>query len=142
LRTPKRRGFSLFDWGHLLVEFRGEALLEWVKEGVKGDGFERLQDGRLFITRSGAEIVGPPLKAGSFGTVHVQFVPDGRRPTGAQVFELDMIELDAKGRAIGGQRLLLKTGATRHRHCCTHDKGSFDGVSWTPKSHCRCGCGC
>lgn len=141
-RTPKRRGFSLFDWGHLMVEFRGEALLEWVKEGVKGDGFERLQDGRLFIARAGAEVVGPPLKPGSFGTVHVQFVPDGRRPTGAQVFELDLIELDAKGRAVGGQRLLLKTGRAPAKPCCRREAGSFDGVSWTPHSTCRCGCGC
>ncbi len=87
-QTPKRRGYSLFDWGHILVEFRGDALRAWAKGGVKGDGFERLADGRLLITRSGAQLAGPRPKIGAFGTLHVQFVPDGRRATGAQVFEL------------------------------------------------------
>ncbi len=138
-RTLKRPGLSLFDWGHLLVEFRGDALKAWAKTGVKGEGFERLADGRLFITRSGAELVGPPLKPGAFGTLHVQFVPDGRRATGAQVFELDVIELNAKGREMGGQRFLLKTMASRKRLTCDTQLGIFDGVAWVPKSRGSCG---
>ncbi len=138
-QTPKRRGHSLFDWGHILVEFRGDALRAWAKTGVKGEGFERLADGRLFITRSGAELVGPSLKPGAFGTLHVQFVPDGRRATGAQVFELDVIELDAKGRAMGGQRLLLKTMPSRKHLSCDTQLGTFDGVAWVPKSLGSCG---
>ena len=135
---PKRRGFSLFDWGHILVEFRGDALGKWAKGDLKGQGFERLADGRLFMTRSGAEIIGPPLKLGAFGTVHVQFVPDGRRATGAQVFELDVAELDAKGRRMGGQRLLLKTGSLRKPLICDTQIGSFDGVAWIPKAYVSC----
>lgn len=138
-QTPKRHGYSLFDWGHILVEFRG-ALGKWAKGGVKGEGFERLVDGRLFITRSGAELVGSPLKPGAFGTLHVQFVPDGRRATGAQVFELDVIELDAKGRQMGGQRLLLKSLATHKRLTCDTQLGTFDGVAWVPKPHGSCTC--
>jgi hypothetical protein len=137
-RTPKQCGFSLFDWGHILVEFRGDALRAWAKTGVKGEGFERLADGRLFITRSGAELVGPPLNPGAFGILHVQFVPDGRRATGAQVFELDLIELDAKGKEMGGQRLLLKTMASRKQLTCDNQLGTFDGVAWIPK--CRSSC--
>jgi hypothetical protein len=136
-RTPKRPGYTLFDWGHILVEFRG-ALEEWAKGHVKGEGFERLIDGRLFITRSGAELVGPPLEPGAFGTLHVQFVPDGRRATGAQVFELDVIELDAKGRLMGGQRLLLKTMASRKQLTCDTQLGTFDGVTWIPRTYCSC----
>jgi hypothetical protein len=138
-RTPKRRGLSLFDWGHILLEFRGDALRPWTKTRVKAEGFERLADGRLFITRSGTELVGPPLKPGAFGTLHVQFVPDGRRATGAQVFELDVIELDAKGGEVGGQRLLLKTMASRKQLTCDAQLGTFDGVVWVPKKRGSCG---
>jgi hypothetical protein len=139
--TPKRRGASLFDWGHILVEFRGDALTKWAKGGVEGKGFERLADGRLFITRPGAELTGSPPKQGAFGTLHVQFVPDGRRAIGARVFELDVTELDAKGKRIGGQRFLLKT--TAGRKCPNWDKqlGTFDGVTWMPKGSGGCGCG-
>jgi hypothetical protein len=42
--TPRRRGASLFDWGHILIEFRGESLNPWVKGEVKGEGFQRLPD--------------------------------------------------------------------------------------------------
>jgi hypothetical protein len=139
--TPKRRGASLFDWGHILVEFRG-TLTKRAKGDVKGKGVERLADGRLIITRSGAEFTGPPLKHGAFGTLHVQFVPDGRRATGAHVFELDVVELDAKGRRMGGQRFLLKTTGGRKRLNWDNQLGTFDGVTWMPKAHDCCGCGC
>jgi len=138
--TPKRRA-SLFDWGHILLEFRG-ALAKWAKSGVKGNGFERLTDGRLIITRSDAQLQSPSLKRGEFGTLHLRFVPDGRRATGAQVFELDVTELDAKGKRLGGQRFLLKTTTGRKRLCWDSQLGTFDGVTWMPKSHgdcCDCG---
>ena len=137
-QTPKRAGYSLFDWGHILVSFSGP-LEKWGRE-IKGEGYERLSDGRLFIARSGVEILGPPLKFGTFGTLHVQFVPDGRRATGAQVFELDVIELDAKGQQTGGQRLLLKTTAARKHRCCDPQLIRFDGVSWVRKSRSSCDC--
>jgi hypothetical protein len=138
-RTPKRCGLSLFDWGHILVEFRGETLGERAKTGMEGEGFERLADGRLFITHSGAALTGAMLEPGEFGTLHMQFVPDGRHATGAQVFELDLIEFDAKGREMGGQRILLKTIASRKRLTCDNQLGTFDGVAWFPKSHSVCG---
>jgi hypothetical protein len=137
LQTPKQGGASLFDWGHIIVEFRGNALAAWAKGDVEGKGFERLDDGRLFITRSGAELAGP-IKPGAAGTLHVQFVPDGRRATGAQVFELDAIELDAKGKQMGGQRFLLKTMASRKQLVCDTQVGTFDGVVWVPKDHGQC----
>lgn len=138
--TPKRRGTpTLFDWGHILVEFRGDALAEWAKDGMKGEGFELLADGRLFINQSGAWIMGPALKPGEFGTLHVQFVPNGRRATGARVFELDVTELDIKDNRIGGQRFLLKTMSGRMRPCLDKQLGTFDGVTWMPKGHCGCG---
>jgi len=137
---PKRRGASLFDWGHILVEFRG-ALTKWLKVGIKGSGFERLADRRLIITRSGAQFQGRPLKRGQFGTLHVRFVPDGHHVTGAQVFELDFTELDAKRKRLGGQRFLLKTGAGRKRANWDSQLGTFDGVTWMPKAQVRCGCG-
>ena len=137
--TPKRRGTAtLFDWGHILVEFRGDALTKWAKDGIKGKGFEPLADGRLIITQSGAQITGPALKPGKFGTLHVQFVPNGRRTTGARVFELDVTELDAKGKRIGGQRFLLKTTTGRKRPCWDNQLGTFDGVTWMPKTHGCC----
>jgi hypothetical protein len=136
--TPRRRGASLFDWGHILVEFRGKALAEWAKGEVKGEGFERLADGRLFVTHSGAEIVGPPLKPGAFGTLHVQFVPNGRHAAGAQVFELDVVDLDPKGNRVGGQRFLLKTTSGRKSPCWDKQLGTFDGVAWTPKGQGGC----
>lgn len=139
--TPKRSGASLFDWGHILVEFRG-VLTKWAKGDVEGKGFERLADGRLLITRPGAELRGPALRQGAFGTLHLQFVPDGRRATGAQVFELDMVELDGKGRHMGGQRLLLKTTAWRKRSVCDNQLGTFDGVTWIPKARGCDGRGC
>jgi hypothetical protein len=140
-QTPKRAGHSLFDWGHVLISFRG-AMEKWARGEMRGEGYQRLEDGRFFITHSGAEIVGPPLRFGTFGTLHAQFVPDGRQPTGAQVFELDVIELDAKGQQIGGQRLLLKTTARRQRSTCDPKLKRFDGVVWvsTPDRSCDCDC--
>jgi Pregnancy-associated plasma protein-A len=139
--TPRRRGAAtLFDWGHILVEFRGKALAKWAKGSVKGKGVEPLSDGRLIIIQSGAQITGPALKPDEFGTLHVQFVPNGRRATGAQVFELDVTELDAKARRTGGQRFLLKTTSGRMRPCWDKQFGTFDGVTWMPKRHCGCGC--
>ncbi len=138
--TPKRAGASLFDWGHVLVEFRGEALVKWSQRDLKTEGVQVLEDGRLFLAKNRAEIVGPPLERGEFGTIHLQFVPDGRRPTGARVFELDLIELDDRGERVGGQRFLLKTGSNRKHHCDSA-VGSWDGVTWRPvKSSCGCGC--
>lgn len=83
--TPKRRGASLFDWGHILVEFRGDALAKWAKGDVKGKGYERLADGRLVITRSGAQIIGSPLNRGEFGTLHLMASPKCPRPMTAVV---------------------------------------------------------
>ncbi|MGA2120970.1 MAG: zinc metalloprotease [Methanoregula sp.] len=139
--TPgKRRGASLFEWGHILVEFRGDALARFGKGEVKGKGFERLSDGRLMITRPGAELLDLPLTPLKFGTVHVQFVPDGHRATGAQVFALDVTELDEKGERIGGQRLLLKTTAGMKRPDWDKQLCTFDGVTWTPRYKGGCGC--
>jgi len=139
--TPKRRGSPLFDWGHILVEFRGAVLAKLAKDKVKGKGFERLADGRLVITQAGARLEGLLLKPRQFGTLHVQFVPDGRRATGAQVFELDVAEIDTNGKRIGGQRFLLKTAAGRKRPNWDNQLGTFDGVIWMPKGDCDCGCG-
>jgi len=51
--------------------------------------------------------------------------------TGAQVFAVDVLELDAQGERTGGQRFLLKTGS---RKGLAVDKalGTFDGVDWAP----------
>jgi hypothetical protein len=141
--TPKGRGPSLFDWGHLLVEFRGDALIAWAKENLKGKGFDRLADGRLIIMRSGAELIGPPLKVGAFGTLHIQFVPDSRGAPGARVFILDVTDLDEEGQRLGGQRFLLKTTLGQCRPNWDTQLGTFDGVIWTPKGQGGCGCkGC
>ena len=138
--TPKRNGASLFDWGHLLVEFRGEVLASWAKKGLESKGLERLADGSLVIKGSGAELIGPALKAGVFGTLHLQFVPDSRRAVGARVFELDVVQLDGKGRRTGGQRFLLKTTLGQARPCWDTQLGTFDGVTWIPKGQRGCGC--
>lgn len=139
--TPKRGHASLFDWGYLLVEFRG-ALSKWGKDHVKGKGFDQLADGRLVITRSGAQLQGLPLKHGEFGTLHMRFVPDGRRAVGTLIFELDVTELDAKRNRLGGQRILLRTAAGRKRPNWDCQLGTFDGVAWTPKAQGHCGCSC
>jgi hypothetical protein len=139
--TPKGRGTpTLFDWGYILVEFQGDALAKWAKDGVKGKGFEPLADGRLIITHSGAQITGSGLKPGQFGTLHVHFVPNGHHDTGARVFALDVTELDTKGNRTGGQRFLLKAKADRKGPYWDNQLGTFDGVVWMPKSHddCRC----
>jgi hypothetical protein len=140
--TPKRRSASLFDWGHILVEFRGDALSRWTKDNIQGEGFERLADGRLIIMERGARLVGPPLRPGKFGTLHVQFVPGGRPAVGAQVFEIDVTELDGDGQRLGGQRFLLKTTTGRKRPNWDNQLGTFDGVTWMPKGKGDCGCGC
>lgn len=137
--TPKSRGASLFDWGNILVEFRGEALQEWAKRGVGGEGFDNLGDGRLIVTHPRAQLTGPPLESGRFGTLHVQFVPNGRRITGAQIFELDLLQLDANGNPMGGQRFLLNTSYGQKRPCWDEQLGTFDGVTWIPKRKGGCG---
>jgi hypothetical protein len=138
--TPKRKGASLFDWGYILVEFRGDALAKWAKGPIKGTGFEQLADGRLVILKSGARIERPPLSPGQYGTMHVRFIPDGRRPTGAQVFVLDVGEFDDKNARLGGQRFLLKTTAGLKSIKWDNQIGTFDGVAWMPKGrHVCCG---
>lgn len=141
--VPRRRGrkggLNVFDWGHVLVDLRGNALKGWAKKELHGDGFHQLPDGRLMLTKAGAAIEGPALRAGQFGTLHLHFVPDGRA-TGAQVFPLDLVELDDSGKPIGGQRFLLKTAAGRpHKPICSRDELQFDGVSWVGKGDCCCG---
>ena len=140
--VPKSRGPSLFDWGYLLVDLRGDYLLKWAQGNIKGEGFERLSDGRLLMLRPGAWLAGPPLKRGRFGTLHLRFVPDGRRPVGSRVFELDVVERNAKGQAVGGQRFVLKTADARRRPCWDDQLETFDGVGWHPKRKTRYGCGC
>lgn len=139
--APKRQDSSLFVWGYLLVEFRG-ALRKWDGDRLKGKGFERLADGRLVITRPGAQLQGPALGHKEIGTLHVRFVPDGRHVIGSRVFELEVTELDAQGKPLGGQRMLLKTAAGRGRPKWDGQLGTFDGVTWTPKPKGQCGCGC
>jgi hypothetical protein len=126
--------------GHIHVEFRGDALAEWAKGNIKGRGFVRLPDGRLFIAHPDAELIGPPLKSGTFGTLHVQFVPDGRHVTGARVLELAVVAFNAKGNRPGGQRFLPKTTAGLRHPCRDRQLGTFDGVSWMPRNHGSCGC--
>ncbi|WP_338876559.1 zinc metalloprotease [Spirosoma sp. SC4-14] len=140
--APKRASFTLFDWGHILIEFRGEALAALAKGDVKSRGFERLNDGRLIQTQPFAQILGLELKPGEFGTVHIQFVPNGRVATGAQVFEFDMTELNEKEQRIGGQRFLLKTTTGRKRPCWDKQLNTFDGVGWTNSKQHNCACGC
>lgn len=138
--TSKRRGApTLFDWGHILVDFSGNTLKRLLKDGIKGNGFEPISDGRLMVTKSGAQIIIPALKPGEFGTMRVQFVPDGRHATGARVFELDVAELDNKGKRAGGQRFLLKTTSWRRKSCFDRQLSTFDGVTWLLKGHCGCG---
>jgi hypothetical protein len=136
--VPKTDRRGLFDWGHVLVAFRGDALAGWAKGEVKGSGFQRLADGRLVITDRGAMIEGPTVKKGAAGTLHLRFVPDAEAPTGARVFALDVTERDAEGRPIGGQRFLLKTGSPPRRSC-EHATARFDGVTWVCAADCGCG---
>ncbi|MGE5302917.1 MAG: zinc metalloprotease [Alphaproteobacteria bacterium] len=139
--VPRGRGPSLFDWGHILVEFRGDALARWQKGDIEGKGFQKLDDGSLVIAKPGATLRGLPLKRGTFGTIHVRFVPHGRGPLGARVFELDVMELNDKGRPTGGQRLVLKTNKGRKRPCWDKNLFTFDGVDWRRK-YGGWGCGC
>lgn len=138
-RTPKDEALPLFDWGHLLVEFRGEAVAEWMKGKVEFDGMERLHDGRLLVFRPEARLWGIGPKPGLFGTMHVRFVPNGRQIAGARVFELDVLQVDPDDRPIGGQRFLLKTVGPRQgaQETCVHLR--FDGVDWVGSSK-ECGC--
>ena len=134
----KSRGYSLFDWGFVIAEFKGTALRKWAKGDLKGNGFERLDDGRIITTKSGAELVGLEFKYRTFGTLRLQFVPDGRKVPGAQVFELDVTEVDAKGNRLGGQRFLLKTSVKSKPHVIDTQLGTFDGVTWSPTDNCCC----
>ena len=134
---PAQRGPTIFDWGMLLVELRGKALEPWRRE-LRGEGFQRLEDGRLLITKAGAWLAPPPLKPGEFGTVHIRFLPNETVPMGARIFELDFTERDARNQLLGGQRFVLKTGIVRGP--CLDDRlDTFDGVDWVPVQK---GCGC
>lgn len=133
----ERRGF--FDWGFLIIEARGKALNAWKRTDLAGEGFQRLEDGRLLITRPGAWIAAPPMKAGQFGTLRIRFVPDsGDAPLGARVFDLELTERDRVGRFLGGQHLLVKTGTSPGPRWDDRG-GAFDGVDWLPAEN---GCGC
>jgi hypothetical protein len=133
--TPQGDAVSVFDWGHVVVEFRGSALAGWVKGGIKGTDVQQLADGRLVILRSGARIDRPALPSGRYGTMHVLFVPEGRRRSvGARVFPLDIQEFDRENRPLGGQRFLLKTAMGLKPVDWDNKLNTFDGVIWVPKS--------
>lgn len=135
---PPEATTSVFDWGHVLVTFLGDAIQAMAKGEIGGDGFTQLPDGRLHIAVSGAEIVGAGIEPGAAGTLSLQFVPHPGKSVGARVLELDVIETDPEGDMIGGQRFVLKTGrAPRARRPATQ-VGLFDGVEWTPKGGCHC----
>jgi len=138
VEVDKTERGTVFDWGVLLVEFHGNALARWADGAIEGRGFERLSSGRLLITASDAMLEGPRLKAGTAGTLRLQFVPNIRQPLGARVFTLDLIEQNAKGEPIGGQRFLLKTGRPA-RQGCVVGMARFDGVTWVRSpSGCTC----
>jgi hypothetical protein len=131
IKLPNHPGPSLFDWGHLLLEFRGQALATWGNTPLsQGEGFNRLTDGRWVIMKSGATFQGTPLKALEFGTLHLQFVPNGKRPMGAQVLEVDVVEMDGN-RVVGGQKILIKTALPWNQPRWDRNLGKFDGVNWT-----------
>jgi hypothetical protein len=138
--TPRSRGATLFDWGHILVEFRGKALAKITECETKGKGIQRLADGRLMINRSGAQLLHLTIDPLEFGTLHVQFVPAGRKPSGSHVFELDVTEIDPEGKRTGGQRFLLKTTAGMKRPRWDRNLCTFDGVGWVRRDRNRCGC--
>ncbi len=141
--TPRRDGTTIFDWGHVVVEFRGDALKPWVKSGIKGAGVEQLSDGRLVILGPGARIDRPALDPDQYGTMHVLFVPSGRRRSlGARVFPLDVRESDAKNVPLGGQRFLFKTTAGLKPVEWDGQLDTFDGVIWLRMAQQRTGCGC
>jgi len=134
-KLPNRSGPSLFEWGHLLLEFRGKALSTWGNTSLKGEGFNRLEDGRLVIMNSGAHFQGTPLKAREFGTLHLQFVPNGKRIMGAHALEVDVVEMDGN-RVVGGQRIVLKTTLPWNQPRWDKNLGKFDGVNWIKDSCC------
>ncbi len=103
--------------------------------------FERISGGRLFITRSGAEMAGPALKNAAFGTLHIEFVPDGRTVSGVQAFELNVMELGSKGRRPGGQKFLQKSRARTKQRVVDSQLGTFHGVVWQPKDQMCFVCG-
>lgn len=92
------------------------------------------------ITCADPALIGPALRRGELGTLHLQFVPTTRREVGARVLELDMIQL-ADGEPIGGQRFLRKTTLGRDRPCRDAQLGTFDGVDWQPRQPDGCGRG-
>lgn len=137
--TPKQRGLSLFDWGHVLAEFVGDDLKAWAKEGIDGQGLVRLPNGLFLIAQSGAELVGRSLKVNSFGTLRLHFVPNAKL-AGARVFELDVVDLDEKGHRLGGQRFLLKTTLGMQQPRWDTQLETFDGVTWARKGQRGCLC--
>jgi hypothetical protein len=139
--TAKGATLSLFDWGFLIVEARGDALAALRKADVDGAGFQRLEDGRLLITRPGAWIAAPALKPGQFGVLRLRVVPDRRNrlARGARVFDLQLNERDARGAFLGGQHILVKTG-TRPGPDWDPIDDSFDGVDRLLRDDC-CGWG-
>jgi len=133
-KLPNRKGSSLFDWGHLLLEFRGKSVSSWANNS-QGKGFHHLGDGRLAIMKQGAHIQGTPLKAMEFGTLHLQFVPHGRKPMGAQILEVDVVEMEGN-RVLGGQRVVFKTALPWNQPRWDRNLGKFDGVNWMTDGSC------
>lgn len=136
--VPEGPGPTLFDWGFILVEARGRALDPWRDPQLRGEGFQRLDDGRLLLTRPGAWVAAPPMRRGQFGTLRLRFVPDrrGEGDLGARGLPIELTERDSKGRFLGGQHFLLKTG---NPPVPRGDGDGFDGVDWVPLPK---GCGC
>ncbi|KAJ0137262.1 Type-1 glutamine synthetase 2 [Fusarium oxysporum f. sp. albedinis] len=129
--APRPKLASLFEWVHVIVELAG-ALAHWGKDCDRRKGVEQLADGRLVVTRSGAELQGPPLKKGEFGALQLRFVPDARHVIGTHILELDVAELDSKRNRLGGQRVLLRTADGREPVKWDTQLGTFDGIVIKP----------
>jgi hypothetical protein len=84
------------------------------------------------ITKPKAWIAAPKMKQGQFGTLHLRFIPNEGAPVGARVLELDLTERDGKGRFLGAQRFLLKTGMVPGPRW-DDQLDTFDGVDWALK---------
>ena len=131
---------NLFDWGFLIVEARGDALAALRGAEARGAGFQRLEDGRLLITRPGAWLAAPALKPGQLGVLRLRIVPDrgNRPPLGARIFNLELNERDARGAFLGGQHVVIKTGTGPGPDWDSPDCG-FDGVDRVPTPGGPCG---
>jgi len=123
---------SIFQWGRLVIHV-GKALTEaWPKKESDGVILDPQQIGTFWVQKDRATLCNVYLPPRSTFPLTVEFLPATRKPVGARVFAVDIIQQLKGGKNVGGQRFILKTRPDPKTTSWDKAPIKFDGVGWFP----------